>query len=654
LARLGVGGGGSREGGEGGVGGGAGVQFESMQVSANLALALRYLRREKTVRTLWVDAVCINQGDDEEKRTQVQRMDVVYANAGAVVVWLGGYHGISEKSLDECGEDAGEERPGCEHQQRIRDVFDLVWRLSGWRLMYGFWFGRNKKDRITKARAGLRDIYNRGWWERLWVIQEVLLATGPVKIQCGHCICEFDGLRSAQHEILWESRGDKGMDDDAEPVERFGALVHDFRYSSFHDHADPMAKAIHGGMTKVIGALFPKDRTNDIEFRDQSFAERLQRILLRTAGHFLCRDDRDRLYAVLGIAGGAKMGENKHIADFVRYISSFSAGQIIASTLSDPMLKAFPGNLPLKVAVHAGGFAHSAWAAFYDSRAKHWTVNRPEYVVTSYREVLDAVAGEPGANPGPCRVEFFVALTRYLGNQTKTLNFLDAAGCGEDEDTGMPSWVPNWTRKVHPEAYGLAGRSKDGLANDLFEFDKDGKTLWLAARPRGTVHFVRPATEAASPVQALLEGWLALPAGGKQALISFVKIIVEVIRDLASGERRMELLLLCFRMIKAVLSLGKALLAQESATLVYSLDKVSGEMGLLGAGEAARGDKLVFVPGCFHHLVLRRQADTKMENRWKLVGLVTMGLDKRKKGGCSATEWVQLRKDGAVRKYAVV
>jgi hypothetical protein len=152
----------------------------------------------------------------------------------------------------------------------------------------------------------------------------------------------------------------------------------------------------------------------------------------------------------------------------------------------------------------------------------------------------------------------------------------------------------------------------------------------------------------------LLEGWLALPAGGKQALISFVKIIVEVIRDLASGERRMELLLLCFRMIKAVLSLGKALLAQESATLVYSLDKVSGEMGLLGAGEAARGDKLVFVPGCFHHLVLRRQADTKMGNRWKLVGLVTMGLDKRKKGGCSATEWVQLRKDGAVRKYAVV
>jgi hypothetical protein len=60
------------------------------------------------------------------------------------------------------------------------------------------------------------------------------------------------------------------MDDDAEPVERFRALVHDLRYSSFHDREDPMARAIHGGMTKTIGAscLFPKDRNNDIEFYD--------------------------------------------------------------------------------------------------------------------------------------------------------------------------------------------------------------------------------------------------------------------------------------------------------------------------------------------------------------------------------------------------
>jgi hypothetical protein len=87
-----------------------------------------------------------------------------------VVVWLVGYHGISAKSLNECEEDGGEDRVGCEHQQRIRDIFYLAWRLSGGRLMYGgVWFGRNK-ERITKARAGLRDIYKRWWWERLWAI----------------------------------------------------------------------------------------------------------------------------------------------------------------------------------------------------------------------------------------------------------------------------------------------------------------------------------------------------------------------------------------------------------------------------------------------------------------------------------------------------
>ena len=41
------------------------------------------------------------------------------------------------------------------------------------------------------------------------------------------------------------------------------------------------------------------------DFHEQPFAERLNRILIKSAGSFKCRDDRDRLDAVLGIAGGA-------------------------------------------------------------------------------------------------------------------------------------------------------------------------------------------------------------------------------------------------------------------------------------------------------------------------------------------------------------
>lgn len=38
---------------------------------------------------LWVDAICINQGDEEEKAQQVTSMTRIFGLASRVVVWLG-------------------------------------------------------------------------------------------------------------------------------------------------------------------------------------------------------------------------------------------------------------------------------------------------------------------------------------------------------------------------------------------------------------------------------------------------------------------------------------------------------------------------------------------------------------------------------------
>ncbi|KAK4040174.1 heterokaryon incompatibility protein-domain-containing protein [Parachaetomium inaequale] len=639
------------------VGKGSGMEFETVPVTTNLEMALRYLRSEKRVRTVWVDAVCINQADEEEKRAQVQRMDLIYANASGVTVWLGGYHGIGGAQSTEVGE--CEEGGECEHRQRIREAFELIWRLSGWRLLGGFYFARHKKERIRRARPGLREVYQRGWWERLWVVQEVALATGPVRIQCGYESCAFDEFRSAQHPVLWESRGVKEMEDESTPAERLGMVVKQFRYSSFYDREDRSAKVLYAGIRKIMGFMFRDGEEKEAEFHQQPFAGRLQRILLRTAGHFQCRDDRDRLYAVLGIAGGAKTGDVTQMADFVRYISSFSTGTILGHSM-DPIFKACPDNLWLKLAGYAFGFAHGTWASFYDSRAKHWTINRPEYIIAGYKGVVDAVTGGPGANP-PSRVEFFTALARYLADQTKTLSFLDAANCGgdKDKDGGMPSWVPNWTREVSSQAYDFASQAKRGLARDTFGFREDGKALWLHGRRRGVVHVVRAAAETAPPFQRLLESWLALPAEGKEVIVSAVGIIATVIRENPEGsgldETRLKLISVFFGIIKTSLDLGDSILKLGGTMLVYSFDKAAGEMGFLRAGEAVKGDSVVFVPGCFHHLVLRRQGEGKTTGSWwKLVGLVAMGTDKLQKAGCSKEEWAQFRKDGTVFKYNIM
>lgn len=57
-------------------------------VTTNLYMALKRLRDHSLDRILWVDAICINQGDTEERNRQVQSMAKIYAKASRVVVWL--------------------------------------------------------------------------------------------------------------------------------------------------------------------------------------------------------------------------------------------------------------------------------------------------------------------------------------------------------------------------------------------------------------------------------------------------------------------------------------------------------------------------------------------------------------------------------------
>lgn len=58
----------------------------SFPISRNLSEALREIRRSKLAVTyLWVDAICINQRDDEEKSTQVRNMMAIYQKASRVI-----------------------------------------------------------------------------------------------------------------------------------------------------------------------------------------------------------------------------------------------------------------------------------------------------------------------------------------------------------------------------------------------------------------------------------------------------------------------------------------------------------------------------------------------------------------------------------------
>lgn len=60
----------------------------TLKIRENLALALHHIRYKDRPRTLWVDAVCINQLDKKERSEQVKRAALVYREAGGVFIWI--------------------------------------------------------------------------------------------------------------------------------------------------------------------------------------------------------------------------------------------------------------------------------------------------------------------------------------------------------------------------------------------------------------------------------------------------------------------------------------------------------------------------------------------------------------------------------------
>jgi hypothetical protein len=58
-------------------------------ITQNLYEALQHVRSETSNRTIWVDAICINQADAPERTLQVSMMGDIYKCARRVINWLG-------------------------------------------------------------------------------------------------------------------------------------------------------------------------------------------------------------------------------------------------------------------------------------------------------------------------------------------------------------------------------------------------------------------------------------------------------------------------------------------------------------------------------------------------------------------------------------
>lgn len=147
----------------------------TLPVTQNLATALPYLRYRFRRRTMWIDAICINQQDDSERSQQVRRMGNIYSMADRVVAWLGpdscdSSHALS--TLRRLG--LGMQYNWVQHafgpkSKRAgghRALEPVDWNVLTWRLVL--------------------HLLQNSWFERLWVRQEMCLAKRGSRLQCGH------------------------------------------------------------------------------------------------------------------------------------------------------------------------------------------------------------------------------------------------------------------------------------------------------------------------------------------------------------------------------------------------------------------------------------------------------------------------------------
>ena len=143
------------------------VDQSMLTITPSLSILLHQLEARSDGRFIWIDQICINQQDDVEKAIQVKMMRDVFVSAHKVLVWLGPSTKDSDLAMDSIAPLDG--AIGVLPQSWF--ALDAIRsRLSG------------QDDPIWPA---LADLYTRSWYDRLWVLQEAILAK-DIEVLCGN------------------------------------------------------------------------------------------------------------------------------------------------------------------------------------------------------------------------------------------------------------------------------------------------------------------------------------------------------------------------------------------------------------------------------------------------------------------------------------
>lgn len=251
---------------------------KDFSIGGNLAAALVEMRLDSQARVFWIDAICVNQSDVDERNFQVKIMRHIYTTAQRVLIWLGPEDSDSDIAMRFL-------------QQLEQDPIPVD--------MVRATMVDDSKDTLLDS---LRHIHERSYWKRIWITQEVVCAKST-RLWCGS--------RSLDLHILdqWANILCGAFDD---------------------DEADSMTGDDSAGfVTSLYIGLVDRYHAGRLEslssFREAKLPTPLH-VLLCIQRNSGCSEPRDMVYALIGISSQNSSTHPGLVIDYSRSVSEIFRG----------------------------------------------------------------------------------------------------------------------------------------------------------------------------------------------------------------------------------------------------------------------------------------------------------------------------------------
>lgn len=150
------------------------VQGFDLRVTTNLHNGLPHLMKIAKTQFLWIDTICIDQENEEERADQIPYMREIYKQCQECLVWLGEGSAEAEIAVDAI--------PRISEEIKLHGAAN-VWKKEG--------IDVHSPDVLDSLLwKGLVNLFSRPWFRRVWTFQECVLAD-DIYFLCGSKVLMF-------------------------------------------------------------------------------------------------------------------------------------------------------------------------------------------------------------------------------------------------------------------------------------------------------------------------------------------------------------------------------------------------------------------------------------------------------------------------------